>query len=53
LHIETINYKAPTIGQIEKGNVVAVHCGGGKGRAGTFLTCFIIKNGVDGTINKD
>lgn len=32
-------------------NVVAVHCGGGKGRAGTLLTCFIIKHGIDGELN--
>ena len=64
LHIETENYKAPKIDEmdrfiqesekeIENGNVVGVHCGGGKGRAGTFLTCFIMKNGIDGTINHD
>ena len=30
---------------------MAVHWGGGKGRAGTLLTCFIIKHGIDGELN--
>lgn len=59
LHIATVNYQAPSIPRIEeylsraeecimKGHGVAVHCGGGKGRAGTLLTSFLIKHGLKG-----
>jgi atypical dual specificity phosphatase len=43
------NYKAPTIAQVKHfinivtrdGKRTLVHCGGGKGRAGTFLACYL------------
>jgi atypical dual specificity phosphatase len=55
------NYGTPTLEEmreiikqiemvIESGKAVVVHCGGGKGRAGTVLSCFIAKNGFDGKI---
>lgn len=35
------------------GNSVLVHCGGGVGRAGTVLACYILKHGFNGTLNRD
>ncbi|KAJ3187298.1 hypothetical protein HDU85_006586 [Gaertneriomyces sp. JEL0708] len=45
------NYKAPTVAQVDyfidlmtalpEGQAALVHCGGGKGRAGTFAACYL------------
>jgi len=55
------NYFPPTKDQVDffiekteeilsrkKGGVI-VHCGGGKGRAGTFLACYLLKHGLGTT----
>lgn len=53
------NYRGAAISQIEEfmkeaeatirnGEAVCVHCGGGKGRAGTFLSCFMVRFGLGG-----
>jgi tetratricopeptide (TPR) repeat protein len=64
------NYGAPTVEQVDdfisktegmlssKTGAVLVHCGGGKGRAGTFLSCWLSKHGKkkydpDDSDNKD
>ncbi len=49
------NYKAPSIAQVDhfikrvedlpKGEAALVHCGAGKGRAGTFAACYMAKYG--------
>ena len=31
---------------IQSGDAVLVHCGGGKGRAGTVLACWMVKHGL-------
>lgn len=60
----TPNGKSPTLDQINKimiiienaisqNNSVIVHCGGGKGRAGTVLACFMAKHGLDGSLNRN
>ena len=35
------------------GGSVLVHCGGGVGRAGTVLACYILKHGVSGKLNRN
>eukprot|EP01083_Nonionella_stella_P125120 378323_1 len=57
IHLKTENYKAPRLFEAERyikeaeqcifvrNKAVLVHCGGGKGRAGTGLACFVIKWG--------
>jgi hypothetical protein len=51
------NYGAPSIEQIDsyltkaektinRGGAVLVHCGGGKGRAGTLLACYLLRYGL-------
>ena len=50
LFLPVPNYKAPTFAQIDyfidfitsgEGKRTLVHCGGGKGRAGTFIACYL------------
>jgi atypical dual specificity phosphatase len=64
IHYNVVNYHPPVMSDlleiiskmedtISTGKGVIVHCGGGKGRAGTILACFMLKHGLDGTINKD
>jgi atypical dual specificity phosphatase len=61
IHYPVINYGVPSIGEmvniveqmegvIKSGKGCVTHCGGGKGRAGTVLACYIAKNGVSGDI---
>eukprot|EP00475_Leptophrys_vorax_P015288 TRINITY_DN21663_c1_g1_i1.p1 TRINITY_DN21663_c1_g1~~TRINITY_DN21663_c1_g1_i1.p1 ORF type:complete len:715 (+),score=194.43 TRINITY_DN21663_c1_g1_i1:622-2766(+) len=57
IHHPVRNYGAPTVDQVDdfiartermledKLGAVLVHCGGGKGRAGTFLSCWLAKHG--------
>lgn len=53
VHIPVPDFTAPTTGQLERGvaaivearargEYVAVHCGGGLGRTGTLLACYIV-----------
>jgi len=64
IQYNVINYHPPShsdlldmIGQIEQtisdGKAVLVHCKGGKGRAGSILACYILKNGLSGEIKVD
>ena len=58
LHIHTLNYKTPRLFDMERAikaaeecifqrnRAVLMHCGGGKGRAGTGLACFVMKWGL-------
>ena len=58
LHICVPNYRAPNLTQIQRymkevencffnqKKCVAIHCGGGKGRAGTLIACLIMKFGL-------
>ncbi|MCO5608994.1 hypothetical protein L7F22_063214 [Adiantum nelumboides] len=46
------NYKAPLKDQVDQfidivteGHVTLLHCGGGKGRAGTFIACYLVTCG--------
>jgi hypothetical protein len=34
--------------EIRSGGAVCAHCGGGKGRAGTFISCFMVRYGLGG-----
>jgi len=58
LHIPTPNYKVPAMHDMERAmeaaercifrrnRAVLMHCGGGKGRAGTGLACFVVRWGL-------
>ena len=59
IHYNVKNYNPPKMSDlveiiesmertIQNGGGVIVHCGGGKGRAGTVLACYVLKNGLDG-----
>lgn len=37
---------------IKNDQAVLVHCGGGKGRAGTVLSCFVAKHGISGNLQE-
>lgn len=39
--------------EISSGKAVLVFCGGGIGRTGTVLACYILKNGLDGDIKNN
>ncbi|THX74325.1 hypothetical protein D6D05_07007 [Aureobasidium pullulans] len=53
------NYKAPTVEQVDEfigcidilpiEQAALVHCGGGKGRAGTFAACYLMARGFGAT----
>ncbi|TIA30213.1 hypothetical protein D6C79_09723 [Aureobasidium pullulans] len=53
------NYKAPTVEQVDEfiecvdslpiEEAALVHCGGGKGRAGTFAACYLMARGFGAT----
>ena len=56
LFLPVPNYKAPTFAQVDtfieqvvSGKSTLVHCGGGKGRAGTFVACYICACGFTTT----
>ncbi|THW51722.1 hypothetical protein D6D22_00711 [Aureobasidium pullulans] len=54
------NYKAPTVEQVDEfiecvdslpiEEAALVHCGGGKGRAGTFAACYLMARGFGATV---
>jgi atypical dual specificity phosphatase len=57
VHYPVPNYKPPLLTEmqhfmrlaetmLQQGKPVLVHCGGGKGRAGTFIACFMVKHGA-------
>ena len=57
LHLPVRDFMAPTpeqltqgVNEIEQailaGKTVAVHCGGGLGRTGTLLTCYLVSQGL-------
>jgi atypical dual specificity phosphatase len=57
------NYGTPTIEEMDEiltkmeeiirnEKAVLVHCGGGKGRAGTVLSCFVAKHGISGNLQE-
>ena len=63
LFVPVPNYNPPTVEQmvyieqtvrmeILKGGKVLVHCGGGKGRAGTVISCLLLRYGADGILSK-
>ncbi|KAI5196682.1 hypothetical protein E4T39_07699 [Aureobasidium subglaciale] len=57
------NYQAPTNEQVDtfirhlddlpSGEAALVHCGGGKGRAGTFAACYLMARGFGGSKSGD
>lgn len=57
LHLPVRDFTPPTLEQLERGvaaieqaaaskQKVAVHCGGGLGRTGTLLACYLVKGGL-------
>ncbi|KAH0280244.1 hypothetical protein KCU91_g1165, partial [Aureobasidium melanogenum] len=62
LFLPVRNYQAPTNEQVDTfiqsmddlpiEEAVLVHCGGGKGRAGTFAACYLIARGFEVTSSK-
>jgi atypical dual specificity phosphatase len=61
IHYDVVNYRPPEMSDllkiisementIKEDKGVVVHCGGGKGRAGTILACYMLKNGLDGDL---
>lgn len=58
VHVPVRDFTAPRPEQIEQalaalqaalaaGRTVAVHCGGGLGRTGTLLVCYLVRTGLD------
>jgi atypical dual specificity phosphatase len=56
VHVPVRDFTAPSAAQLEKalttitqsvdgGHVIAVHCGGGLGRTGTVLACYLVQQG--------
>jgi atypical dual specificity phosphatase len=59
VHLPVRDFTAPTPSQIDRGIAVidaclnhgqgvAVHCGGGLGRSGTLVACYLVHQGLDG-----
>jgi atypical dual specificity phosphatase len=57
------NYGTPTIEEMDeiiskmedslrRDRAILVHCGGGKGRAGTVLSCFVARHGISGELQE-
>jgi atypical dual specificity phosphatase len=58
VHLPVADFTAPAPAQIDRGvaeidralaggSRVAVHCGGGLGRTGTLLACYLVRHGLD------
>jgi atypical dual specificity phosphatase len=58
IHLPVADFTAPTPEQLDRGvrsavdavaegKTVAVHCGGGLGRTGTLLACYLVHGGLD------
>jgi atypical dual specificity phosphatase len=58
LHLPVVDFTAPSPEQLEQGVAtivqaraagqrVAVHCGGGLGRTGTLLACYLVQQGME------
>jgi len=64
IHYDVKNYHPPLLDDmleiiktmeetVKSGKAAVVHCGGGKGRAGTVLACYVLKNGLTGDVLVD